>query len=138
MQSVRIISHSVDHGNKTDITVGDGFIGDVIDEFMTITYGYCDSQVSDEMDHSDTKNKVQDTMIVLIMVSILMLLMLIFAAPFCVGKWLECHGNGKKEAVSDMEEDPEPDQEQTLEVEVEVNLSKDTNSNGEAITMTQV
>ena len=130
----------VSHGNKTDITTGDGYIDDVIDEFMTITNGHCDSRLSDEneMDNNDTKNEGKATMIVLIVVCVLMLLMLICAAPFCVRKWLECHGNGKKEAVSDMEEDPEPDQEQTLEVEVEVNLSKDTNSNGEAITMTQV
>merc|ERR1719325_541866 len=108
---------------------------------MTISNGHCDSRLSTE-EGVTSKNGGKATMIVLVAVCVVMLLMLICAAPFCVRKWMEVRGNGKKEAVSDMEEDivdPEPENVQALEVEVEVNLSKDhTDSNGEAITTTQV
>jgi len=136
---VQTLFASESEGTSTNKTSGDGYIADVIDEFMTISNGHCDSRLSTE-EGVTSKNGGKATMIVLVVVCVVMLLMLICAAPFCVRKWLEVRGNGKKEAVSDMEEDvndPEPENVQSLEVEVEVNLSKDhTDSNGEAITTT--
>jgi flagellar basal body-associated protein FliL len=79
-------------------------------------------------------------MIVLVVVCVVMFLMLICVAPFCVRKWLGCTENVKKQAVADMEEEDDihdPENVQASEVEVEVNLAKDhTDSNGGAIKST--
>ena len=125
----------ISHGNLTDITLGDGYIDDVIDAFMTITNGHCDSMLSNEED----KISGDEWKASMIGLCVVMLLMLVSAAPFGVQRWLAYHGNGKKEAVADMEEedvvDPEPDHVQALDVDVRVNLSND---DGDAITTTQV
>jgi len=126
----------VSHDNKTQ--GGDGYIDDVIDEFMTITNGRCDSAyVEGEGTGSDDDSTA--TMIVLIVLCVLMSFVLLCVVPFCIRRWMYCNGGKvRKQAVSDMEEevDPEPENiDMSLEVEVEVNLSKDTTDG--VITSTQ-
>jgi len=127
--------------NKTQ--GGDGYIDDVLNEFMTINNGRCDSAYVDGEGNSNPDDgDSTSTMIVLVVLCVLMLLVLLCVVPFCIRKWIYCHGDRKgKEAVSDMEEDvvgQEPeDIDMTLEVEVEVNLSKDDTATDGGITTTR-
>merc|ERR1719499_73204 len=119
----------ISHDNKTQ--GGDGYIDDVIDEFMTITNGRCDSALVDGEGNGSDDGDSTSTMIVLVVLCVVMLLVLLCVVPFCIRRWIYCGGERKgKEAVSDMEEDvveQEPENiDMSLEVEVEVNLSKDT------------
>jgi len=123
---------------KNSTASGDGYIRDILNEFMTISDGRCNVALVNHA--TDPSSSDKTTMIVLIVLSVLMLLMLICAAPFVVRKCTEYRGDGvkSKHAVGDMEEEIDHEEagnmQTALEVEVEVNVPT---ASGKAITSTQ-
>jgi len=114
-------SHS--EGGSVEMEVGDGLIMDVLDEFMTVRRGNCDSLYSANNGNDDGEY-ISLWVIVLVVMSVLIICII----SFLVVK-SRCRGDDKH-SIPDSEE-------AELDVEVQVKMSTE-NGNAEWITTTQV